>query len=178
MFATARHPPGSALRTDERMTRRHLTAAVTALLATAGSPAGAEQWATCKYTHDDQRRCVEIQFTTETSVVREWCAKGISDGAATFELGRTCPSGPSCTRHTESVRARSQEQCETITLAEATAQIKHCAQTDRTPIDDTCKACSWFTASQGLILATTYVDYGGTNLQSFCKSQGGQFRRN
>ncbi|MDE0114798.1 MAG: hypothetical protein OXN84_21260 [Albidovulum sp.] len=39
--------------------------------------------------------------------------------------------------------------------------------TDRTPIDGTCEACSWLTASEGLIRATTYVDYGGSNLQSF-----------
>ena len=149
-----------------------------AIAAIAIAQAATAEWATCKYTHDDQRRCVEIQFTTETSVVREWCTKGISDGSGTFELGRTCPSGPSCTRHTEDVQPRSDERCETLIYLHALAQGKPCNPTDRTPIDGTCRACSWLTASQGLILATTYVDYGGSDLQSFCKSQGGRFKRN
>ncbi|MDE0114799.1 MAG: hypothetical protein OXN84_21265 [Albidovulum sp.] len=40
------------------MTKRHAAVALTVLLAIIGTTARAEQWATCRFTHNEERRCV------------------------------------------------------------------------------------------------------------------------
>ena len=136
------------------------------LLATVGTTASAEQWATCKFTFDEERRCVEVRVegvSNAAKAMEDWCLSDLSSGVAMIETGRTCPNGPSCTRDTGSLRAYSERSCKPRFRADLNAHFT---------------VCTYTIPSHGPLIASTYVDYGGSGLQSFCKSQGGRFKRN
>ena len=167
-----RHSSGPALRTGEGMTKRHLAAAVAVLFATASTPASAEKWATCKFAHqphagDPEQRCIEISLSTWAKArperVQSWCIElpGVNNR---IEAGRTCPKGPRCVRDTANAAPYSDRSCRPVTRQDWGGRTE--------------TQCTYTIPSEGIVLALQYVDYGGNGLAAFCKSQGGQFKRN
>ena len=146
--------------------RAALGAAATVMLL-AASPAFSLEWATCKFTYqpagsdEPERRCVEIQLPASTSagseLVRTWCMQDLPAVDPRLEAGRTCPKGPSCVRDSESVLG------------------KVCRPPIRNSLGEPSRVqCANYVSSTGLVLALQYVDYGGSDLATFCEQQGGR----